>query len=283
MSVRLSAFILMPFDSSFDDAYRLGIKPALESAGFDATRVDEQIFHREHIVERIYSQIIKADLIVADMSGRNPNVFYEVGYAHAKDKYCILITNSVDDIPFDLRHRHHIVYNGSLIALHEQLSEHALVAYSELTEAKEGIPRLTIEGITGYLSKAKLYASASVEITVEISNPSKNKVVDIDHVYFHSGDGWRFTVNKIPVSSKASSISEFPIVHALPITARRLAPSGWERFTLSGEKFIAYGPKVELMGATYRLNGRAAFTIRSGENEYVTPVLLDVTIDDIPF
>ena len=51
-----------------------------------AERVDEQIY-KEGILERIYRQIESADIIIADMSGQNPNVFYEVGYAHAKTRY----------------------------------------------------------------------------------------------------------------------------------------------------------------------------------------------------
>src|SRR3954452_23592229 len=64
-------------------------------------------------LERIYRQIELADIIIADMSGKNPNVFYEVGYAHAKQKLCILLTANADDIPFDLKHQRHIVYGES--------------------------------------------------------------------------------------------------------------------------------------------------------------------------
>ena len=75
-------FVLMPFDDEFRDIYEVGIKPACEKAGAYAERVDEQIF-TESILDRIYNQISKADLIISDMTGRNPNVFYETGYAHA--------------------------------------------------------------------------------------------------------------------------------------------------------------------------------------------------------
>src|SRR5262245_1382479 len=113
-------FVLMPFDPAFDDVYKLGIKAAAIDAGAHAERVDEQLFH-EGILERVFNQINKADVIVADMTGRNPNVFYEVGYAHALGKITILLTRTADDIPFDLKDRPHIVYKGSISSLKETL------------------------------------------------------------------------------------------------------------------------------------------------------------------
>jgi nucleoside 2-deoxyribosyltransferase len=113
-------FTLMPFTEAFDDIYKLGIKPACESAGAYCERIDEQIFV-ENILLRIYDQINKADLIVADMTGRNSNVFYETGYAHALNKKVILLTRAADDIPFDLKHYPHIVYSGRIAVLKDEL------------------------------------------------------------------------------------------------------------------------------------------------------------------
>jgi hypothetical protein len=106
-------FVLMPFDKMFEDVYKLGIKPACEGVGAYAERVDDQIF-QESILQRIYNQIAKADIIIADMTGRNANVFYETGYAHALGKRVILITQKTEDIPFDLKHYPHIIYGGSI-------------------------------------------------------------------------------------------------------------------------------------------------------------------------
>ena len=124
-SPKLFAFILMPFDKSFNDVYRLGIKAACESVGIYCERVDEQIF-QESLLDRVYNQISKADIVVADMSGRNPNVFYEVGYAHAIGKTTILLTNRAEDIPFDLKHFQHIVYGESISHLKDELSKRLL-------------------------------------------------------------------------------------------------------------------------------------------------------------
>lgn len=112
----------MPFTEDFEDVYRLGIKEACTNVGAYCERVDEQIFN-ERILDRIYNQMAKADLIIADMTGRNPNVFYEVGYAHALGKLTILLTQNADDIPFDLKHFPHIVYGKKISTLRDALEK----------------------------------------------------------------------------------------------------------------------------------------------------------------
>jgi hypothetical protein len=107
------AFVLMPFEPSFEDVYKLGIKGAAHEsdAGIEITRLDEQLF-AEGMLERIYRQIDNADVIIADLSKKNANVFYELGYAHAKGKLCIHLTSDPNNIPFDLRHQRHILYSN---------------------------------------------------------------------------------------------------------------------------------------------------------------------------
>ena len=113
-------FVLMPFDRKFDDIYKFGIRGAANEVGAYAERLDEQIFV-EGMLDRMFNQISKADVIVADMTGRNPNVFYEVGYAHALGKIVLLLTQAADDIPFDLKHRQHTVYGDSISTLKSEL------------------------------------------------------------------------------------------------------------------------------------------------------------------
>jgi hypothetical protein len=118
----LSAFVVMSFDPTFRDVYELGIKPACTDARVACERVDEQLF-LQNILQKVYGEIRNADLIIGEMTGRNPNVFYEVGYAHGMGKPVILLTRTSDDIPFDLRQYPHIVYGGSITDLKKRLSE----------------------------------------------------------------------------------------------------------------------------------------------------------------
>lgn len=114
-------FVLMPFDNSFDDIYNYGVKQTANQSGFYCERVDEQIFEGS-ILTRIYNQIQKADLIISDLSNKNPNVFYETGYAHALNKKVILLTQDSNDIPFDLKHYPHIIYGRNIKQLSESLT-----------------------------------------------------------------------------------------------------------------------------------------------------------------
>jgi len=130
-------FVLMPFAKEFDDIYKYGIKGAAKDVGAHAERVDEQLFH-EGILDRVFNQISKADVIVADMTDRNPNVFYEVGYAHALGKIVLLVTQDADDIPFDLQNRLHVIYQGSIDTLRKELGRRLSWALDEARKRSAG-------------------------------------------------------------------------------------------------------------------------------------------------
>jgi nucleoside 2-deoxyribosyltransferase len=122
----------------------LGSETLARAPAGTAHGLDEQVFSGI-IIERIYAEIIPADLIIADMTGRNPNVFYEVGYAHALGKRVVLLTRAVDDSPLDLRGYRHIVYENSIATLREALYAElaSITAENQLKEAfSEVFPRL---------------------------------------------------------------------------------------------------------------------------------------------
>ncbi len=142
-------FVLMPFSEEFNDIYELGIKAASADTGAYCERVDEQIFE-ERILDRIYNQITKADILISDMTDRNPNVFYETGYAHALGKKVILITQRNDDIPFDLKHFPHIIYGGKISELKEELKRRITWSIEHPKEHKDIVftsTEYTIQGV----------------------------------------------------------------------------------------------------------------------------------------
>lgn len=190
---QLFAFVLMPFAKKLRNRY-IRIQSAACEAGMRAERVDDQHFYRRGIVERIHRQIESADFIIADMSKPNPNVFYEVGYAHAKHKLCILLTNNVDTIPFDLKHLPHIVFS-SLKDLGKQLSAALEVLKSE-TELffDKGDPECFHERIP--ISKFGVVGTSTatsirVRVRANVELQPKNVTADITKIEKSSHRGWQ--------------------------------------------------------------------------------------------
>jgi len=92
----------MPFGGWFDDYYSNIYCPAIESAGLVPKRADD-LYRPSAIVHDIWNYTKNCRLVLADLTGKNPNVFYELGLAHAIAKPAILVTESIADVPFDLR------------------------------------------------------------------------------------------------------------------------------------------------------------------------------------
>ena len=94
--------VMMPFKSEFDPVYE-AIKEACNALRFTTRRVDE-IYKPTKIIDDVFSTIVQSRLVICDLTARNANVLYETGLAHARNNDVIMITQNMDDIPFDLRH-----------------------------------------------------------------------------------------------------------------------------------------------------------------------------------
>ena len=107
-------FIVMPFSvEALNVVYEDYVLPTLVDRCQLRSERGDDVFGSAVIMDDITRSIRKARLIIADLTGRNPNVFYEVGIAHALNKQVLLMTQSIEDVPFDLRHRRALVYEYS--------------------------------------------------------------------------------------------------------------------------------------------------------------------------
>jgi hypothetical protein len=107
-------FIVMPFSiESLNIVYEDFVRPTLEDRCHLRPERGDDVFGSNVVMDDITRSIRRARLIIADLTGRNPNVFYEVGIAHALNKQVLLMTQSIEDVPFDLRHRRALVYEYS--------------------------------------------------------------------------------------------------------------------------------------------------------------------------
>ena len=106
----MNCFVIMPFSGSFNDYYRKILKPTIENCGLKSIRADE-VYGVKPIIEDIAECIINSEIVIADVTDKNPNVNYELGMAHALCKQVIIISQKVEDIPFDYRHIRAIIYD----------------------------------------------------------------------------------------------------------------------------------------------------------------------------
>lgn len=120
----LQVSAMMPFSAPFAGVYE-AIRRSAEAAGMRCDRVDG-IWENHAVIQDVISLIDRSAFVVCDCTGRNPNVFYEIGIAHSLGKEVVLITQNGDDIPFDLRHIRYLTYlnNGEGLGnLEAQLTE----------------------------------------------------------------------------------------------------------------------------------------------------------------
>lgn len=102
-------FVVMPFRDELLPVYTDHIVPIAQSMRMTIGRGDD-VFSTTQVTHDIWRSIQNSSVVIADCTGRNANVFYEIGLAHAIGREVILISQSRDDIPFDLLHLRHIIY-----------------------------------------------------------------------------------------------------------------------------------------------------------------------------
>jgi hypothetical protein len=125
--------VMMPINAGFAPVYT-AIKSACDMARFRCLRADD-IWEDSAIIQDIFNLVFRAQIIVVDFTAKNPNVMYETGIAHTLGKTVIPISQSMDDVPFDLKHHRVLTYlrNGEgLAALTDAL--HRRIAYISQTQ-----------------------------------------------------------------------------------------------------------------------------------------------------
>jgi hypothetical protein len=106
-----TCFVVMPFAKPHGDYYSQIYKPAIEKANLKSVRADSEIFGSGKVMNQIWSGINSARVLVAELTTKNANVFYELGLAHALKKPVVLVSANEEDVPFDLHHIRVIYYD----------------------------------------------------------------------------------------------------------------------------------------------------------------------------
>ena len=116
--------VMMPFEAKFDPVIK-AIRDACESHRLRCLRADD-IWEESVLMQDIFNLIFRAQVVIVDFTGKNPNVMYETGIAHTLGKHVIPITQSIDDVPFDTKHHRAATYlhnTEGLAALRARLKD----------------------------------------------------------------------------------------------------------------------------------------------------------------
>lgn len=100
--------VMMPFSADFRGTHD-AVKAACVSAQFRCLRADD-IWEESTIIQDIFNLLLRSRVVIVDFTGRNPNVMYETGIAHTLGKLVIPISQSLDDVPFDMKHHRVLKY-----------------------------------------------------------------------------------------------------------------------------------------------------------------------------
>lgn len=276
------AFVLMPFSSEFEDVYKLGIKEAAINCDILAQRLDEQLFN-EGMLDRIYRQIDVADFVIADLSERNPNVFYELGYAHARDKICILLTKNADDIPFDLKHRRHVVYGDSISYLKSELEKNIKWAKSESEARTSSKIQVDVSPPTGYLSNTEHFSEAIINFTIDLHNKTRQYSPEISATYLYAGNNWRITQEGKDCPFSDADIKPFKRRYLITPPASKLGAGGWSQIRLQAKRTIASAWKGDEIPESTNIGGRGIIRLETADGNYDHEFDFNLELSDIPF
>jgi hypothetical protein len=128
-------FVLMPFSGPFDQYYKNVLVPGIKDAGYEPVRADE-IYGTRPIIEDIFNGIREASALVADVTNKNPNVNYELGIAHALERPVVIISQRIEDIPFDYRHIRAIIYDTKQTDWYRKLKADITKTLKEIKRGK---------------------------------------------------------------------------------------------------------------------------------------------------
>ena len=97
----------MPFQDKYVLTYKEAIRPAIKQAADDRNEEwtclrSDEIHVPGSITKEIVTSLHTADLVIADLTGHNPNVFYELGVVHSAGRPTIMITQQIQELPFDI-------------------------------------------------------------------------------------------------------------------------------------------------------------------------------------
>jgi hypothetical protein len=241
----IKAFVVMPFADAFNDVYdaiRLSVEHAAAGEEVRCFRLSE-LKSAGRITDRLVKELSEAAVCIADITGLNANVMWEVGYAMALGKPTLLISQVGFELPFDLGDMHTVVYKRDDLAqtLRKPLAEAFRQTLGAFNIRTAGVQRAirpkgqTTIAVTGSMEapKGRVIRRAEVLLTPFLSDQTLWLVgswgnADEAVIEFLNQQGQRITIvgyNSSDISARVLALAEQHDIPFLPADQERL-PAG---------------------------------------------------------
>jgi hypothetical protein len=183
----MKCFVIMPFgQDNSNEIYEEWIKDAVEETEFNGRKIRchraDKSLRPGEIIKHIIENLIDSEIVIADLTGRNPNVFYELGVRHTLTNNTILISQDINDIPFDLRLQQIITYKydpGGMRKLKMDIRNSILSILESQEEIDNPVRKYLLEKeIKKFLEGSNLPGFNLIESLLEEVNGLKKNLAD---------------------------------------------------------------------------------------------------------
>ena len=195
-----TCFVMMPFKDPFGVYYQSIFKPAISKANLDPVRADD-LFRPSVIVSDLWQMIQKAKILIAELTTKNANVFYELGLAHAIGKPIILVSETMDDVPFDLQQLRILMYDKNDPKWGDKLSNSITKAITETIDNPiEAVPSIFRKTVPSQAPKqdattARLDKLES-QIRIVLEELTRPRSLDFNHYNEQKGEEKDYSINE---------------------------------------------------------------------------------------
>ena len=228
-------FVLQPFSPEFDYVFHL-IQAASLAAGVETWRLD-QVAVAGSITEQLYATIEQSDLIICDITHSNPNVMYELGYAHALHKPVILISQHSEHMPFDVRSVRTLFYEPEIARSTEFVDAlEALIQEAvQNPDWYSSRPRTETTVNTVFVSYSHKDAAFLDRLRIHLRPLEKQGLMDLwDDTKIEAGDRWKAAIEEALGRARVAILlvsadflaSEFIVDNELPPLLSRAEADG---------------------------------------------------------
>lgn len=242
-----TCFVIQPFDAGrYDKLYRDVYKPAIEAAGYQSYRVDQDPTVSIPI-DSIENGIKSAVVCLADITEDNPNVWYELGFALASNRPVVMIcaeNRPGKKFPFDIQHRSIIVYKSDSPSDFEALKEAITARTKAIVKRDEALQLMSesepVQPVAGLSSpEIMLLALLAGGFTHNSTTSAWALKNDAERAGL-TGVGVNLAVRRLLAKSYIEEVTEYDEHNNEPYPAYRLRDRAWEWVEANEERLVLH-------------------------------------------